>query len=240
MTKNDLRVTAAMRHKLRREVTALGEALARRAAEVERLTAWLADLQSGMYINCVYCGHRYGPRETTPATTKEAAPTMAQVLKAHVEQCPEHPMSALKRTLARRDAELAEMVAALKAWQVRLAFVGHPGEPPDWSAVVAQTDAALAPAGGRPMTGRWDEKLPCWIIWGLSEQGVPMLLACDLSQAVADRHRRAVVAEGRWVRVYVESTVANHLYGDSMSTLRLNAEQIKRVRALPPQGEKTL
>ena len=27
---------------------------------------WVADLQSGLYINCVYCGHRYGPRETTP------------------------------------------------------------------------------------------------------------------------------------------------------------------------------
>ena len=58
--------------------------------KIKRLEAWIADLQSGMYVNCVYCGHRYGPGETTPVS-------MAAALKAHVEACPEHPMSALKR-----------------------------------------------------------------------------------------------------------------------------------------------
>lgn len=58
-------------------------------AEVERLRAWVDDLQSGMYVNCVYCGHRYGPKETTPVS-------MQDVLKAHVEQCPKHPMSQLR------------------------------------------------------------------------------------------------------------------------------------------------
>ena len=58
-------------------------------AENERLSKWVDDLQSGMYVNCVYCGHRYGPGETTPVS-------MADALKAHVEQCPKHPMSALK------------------------------------------------------------------------------------------------------------------------------------------------
>jgi Zn ribbon nucleic-acid-binding protein len=60
-------------------------------AEQERdeLRNWVDDLQSEMYVNCVYCGYRYGPRETTPAT-------MADALKAHVESCPKHPMSALK------------------------------------------------------------------------------------------------------------------------------------------------
>ncbi|HEC62245.1 MAG TPA: hypothetical protein ENI27_08330, partial [bacterium] len=28
-------------------------------AEVKQLKQWVHDLQSGMYINCVYCGHRY-------------------------------------------------------------------------------------------------------------------------------------------------------------------------------------
>jgi hypothetical protein len=51
---------------------------------------WVDDLQSGMFVNCVYCGHRYGPGETTPVS-------MADALKAHVEQCPEHPMSALRQ-----------------------------------------------------------------------------------------------------------------------------------------------
>jgi hypothetical protein len=54
-----------------------------------RLSKWVSDLQSGMYVNCVYCGHRYGPGETTPVS-------MADALKAHVEKCPKHPMSALK------------------------------------------------------------------------------------------------------------------------------------------------
>ena len=58
--------------------------------EVRHLRQWVDDLQSGMYVNCVYCGHRYGPKGTTPAS-------MADILKAHVERCPQHPMSALRR-----------------------------------------------------------------------------------------------------------------------------------------------
>ncbi len=57
--------------------------------EVSRYREWVNDLQSGMYVNCVYCGHRYGPSEETPVS-------MADVLKEHIEHCPEHPMSKLK------------------------------------------------------------------------------------------------------------------------------------------------
>ena len=57
--------------------------------QVGELRHWVHDLQSGMFINCVYCGHRYGPKDEVPCT-------MADALKAHVEQCPKHPMSALK------------------------------------------------------------------------------------------------------------------------------------------------
>ena len=63
--------------------------LAALRARVADLRRWVDDLQSGMYVNCVYCGHRYGPGETTPVS-------MADALKAHVERCPEHPMSALR------------------------------------------------------------------------------------------------------------------------------------------------
>ena len=67
-------------------------------AEVERLEQWVNDLQAGMYINCVYCGHRYGPDDEVPST-------MADALKQHVEQCTKHPMSALKKEVERlRDA----------------------------------------------------------------------------------------------------------------------------------------
>ena len=56
------------------------------------LEKWVADLQSKLYVNCVYCGHRYGPEDEVPTT-------MAQVLKDHIEQCPKHPMSELKERL---------------------------------------------------------------------------------------------------------------------------------------------
>jgi len=77
-------------------------------AEVTQLRHWVDDLQAGMYINCVYCGHRYGPDNEVPAT-------MAQTLKDHIEQCPSHPMSALKMMSARA----MEIVAAARM------FVAH-------------------------------------------------------------------------------------------------------------------
>lgn len=58
-------------------------------AELERYKGWVQDLQAGMYVNCVYCGHRYGPSDNVPVS-------MADALKQHIEQCPEHPMSKLR------------------------------------------------------------------------------------------------------------------------------------------------
>ncbi len=69
-------------------------------AELERYQKWVNDLQSGMYVNCVYCGHRYGPSDKIPAS-------MAEVLKQHIEQCPKHPMSELKKELERTKQALA-------------------------------------------------------------------------------------------------------------------------------------
>lgn len=57
--------------------------------KVFALNNWVNDLHSGMYINCVYCGHRYGPSDEVPSS-------MADVLKEHIEKCPKHPMSSLK------------------------------------------------------------------------------------------------------------------------------------------------
>lgn len=58
-------------------------------SENNRLQQWVNDLQSGMYVNCVYCGHRYGPEQDTPAT-------MSDILKEHIEHCSNHPMSSLR------------------------------------------------------------------------------------------------------------------------------------------------
>jgi len=73
------------------------------ADEVERYQKWVNDLQAGMYINCVYCGHCYGPDD-------EVAASMQDALKEHVEQCPEHPMSVLKEEIAslQKEATSAE------------------------------------------------------------------------------------------------------------------------------------
>lgn len=68
---------------------------------VSELRGWVHDLQSGMYINCVYCGHRYGPEDEVPAT-------MADALKDHIEQCPDHPMSKLKEENRRLRKQLED------------------------------------------------------------------------------------------------------------------------------------
>ena len=71
---------------------------------------WVADLQSGMFINCVYCGHRYGPKGTTAATLKESGcKTMAEALTQHIENCPSHPLSAMKARVAALETELKEV-----------------------------------------------------------------------------------------------------------------------------------
>jgi len=79
----------------------VAEAGAPLVAEVKRLKAWVNDLQAGMYINCVYCGHRYGP-------DTEVAASMAEVLKEHIAQCAQHPLRAAM-------AQVRELVEVLRA-----------------------------------------------------------------------------------------------------------------------------
>lgn len=79
-------------------------------AEVRKFQAWVRDLQSGMYVNCVYCGHRYGPKGDTPVS-------MADLLKEHIEQCPKHPASALKADVARLKGLLREATSRKDAKQ---------------------------------------------------------------------------------------------------------------------------
>lgn len=59
---------------------------------IARFKSWVSDLQSGMYVNCVYCGHKYGPAKNTPTS-------MADVLTEHILECPDHPASLLKKKL---------------------------------------------------------------------------------------------------------------------------------------------
>lgn len=120
-------------------VTMLVEAAAKSSvpafAEIERLKVWVADLQSGMFVNCVYCGHRYGPGETTPVS-------MADALKAHVAVCPEHPMSGLLTALQHARGAIASLDS--------VALGGHEPTTPDEEgysfrdAMLGEIDAAIA------------------------------------------------------------------------------------------------
>ena len=60
-----------------------------------------------------------------------------------------------------------------------------------------------------------------WLVWGLLSSGAVRLLAVDLSQAAADRHRRHASESGECIRVYVEPTKVNHLYWDTIFRDRL-------------------
>lgn len=72
-----------------------------------QLKQWVNDCQSGMYVNCVYCGYRYGPKENTPTS-------MADILKEHIEKCPKHPMSELKNKLESLQNQVIEFCGWLK------------------------------------------------------------------------------------------------------------------------------
>lgn len=77
--------------------------------ENARLKQWVSDLQDGTFVNCVYCGHRYGKVGEVPES-------MSDILKAHIETCPEHPMSRLK-------AEKEKLLALLKKYERALSCV---------------------------------------------------------------------------------------------------------------------
>lgn len=64
-----------------------------------RLMRWITDLQSGMYVNCVYCGHRYGPYGEKPAQ---------EALTEHVAECEHHPLAAANRKIAQLEATIRD------------------------------------------------------------------------------------------------------------------------------------
>lgn len=62
-------------------------------SEIEKQQTWIDDLQSGMNINCVYCGHNYGPSDKVNGTMREA-------LHSHIAECPKHPLSKANSRIA--------------------------------------------------------------------------------------------------------------------------------------------
>lgn len=82
-------------------------------AEIDRLNQWVADCQSGMYINCVYCGHRYPPG--TPDVRDK-------VLYEHIKQCKKHPLA---KALARIEEIQKDNVRRLMLCEDTLDYLGH-------------------------------------------------------------------------------------------------------------------
>ena len=103
--------------------------------ERDEARAWVNDLHSGMYVNCVYCGLRYGPTDKT-------APTMTEQLTAHVEVCPKHPLSAAKKRTAALEGALEPFVRALNA-----AEGSYPGMPDEMSVMRKSFDYPTRTAG---------------------------------------------------------------------------------------------
>lgn len=109
MTPDDLRAMEQLIEDLQKVrspqvVLVLRDALAECAREIRQLHNWIADLQSGMFINCVYCGHRYG-RADQMEESRQA------VLKAHIAQCLKHPMHDLLK-IAQATWHLCESLIA--------------------------------------------------------------------------------------------------------------------------------
>jgi hypothetical protein len=59
---------------------------------IARQKKWINELLAGNTVNCIFCGHCYGPSATTAVSQQD-------VLKAHVMQCPEHPLAVLRRKI---------------------------------------------------------------------------------------------------------------------------------------------
>lgn len=85
------------------------------AQEIAVLRQWVNDLQSGMYINCAYCGHRYGPKFASQEMRDRTEPIVSAALTKHIEQCPKHPMSALKAENAELKLRIAKLESGINA-----------------------------------------------------------------------------------------------------------------------------
>jgi len=64
------------------------------------LQQYIDDLQSEVYINCAYCGHRYGPKSSTPYT-------MSSLLSEHIEKCEKHPLFIANKKIKQLEEKLS-------------------------------------------------------------------------------------------------------------------------------------
>lgn len=74
-----------------------------RDKEIKRLEEWISDLHSNKYINCVYCGHRYGP---------DTVPPSREILHEHITKCEKHPLCEALQLLKEQKAAVKKFLEA--------------------------------------------------------------------------------------------------------------------------------
>lgn len=126
--------------------------------ENDDLRKWIADLQAGQYVNCVYCGHRYGPSADTPVT-------QAEVLYAHIAKCPEHPMSKIVRVgtavLIYRDSKL---LLGKRRGSHGAGTYSLPGGHVDWGEVPVQSASReVVEETGMEVIKIWPDDTTPWV-----------------------------------------------------------------------------
>lgn len=83
-----------------------GDEFVRLREENARLRSWNTDLlgEGGFKVNCVYCGKQYGADDgKTPIA-------MSDVLTAHVQECPDHPMNAWRMRALEAEEKLEKLI----------------------------------------------------------------------------------------------------------------------------------
>lgn len=84
---SDRDVIARLQRELKNARAATEVAIHEHAQEVSKLRQWVRELQSGLYLNCVFCGENFTGQENFNRLTN------------HIRECPEHPLSRLLTAL---------------------------------------------------------------------------------------------------------------------------------------------
>lgn len=56
---------------------------------------------------------------------------------------------------------------------------------------------------------------PIWLVWSMSDIGIVSLRAICTKQHYANVYRKAILHHPEIIRVWIEKTITNHLYGES-------------------------
>ena len=75
-------------------------------------------------------------------------------------------------------------------------------------------------------------QIPIWLVWGLFENGNQGLMAVDLTNDIANHHRRVLKNDSRVVRAWIEQRDGNHLYGAGMIEKMSDDEMRRQIKSI--------